>query len=110
MDNDNKNVSRNQRQLKAQWQLNNFINSPRSYEFDLNGNDLAILYIIARYLDMPDNICCLKQINLAKETRTSDPTIRRRCKYLVKTKILFRYLKGKLYYYELGEEVTGVQN
>lgn len=94
---------------KAHYQLCSFIGSKKAYDFDLIAEDLAILFMISRYLDMPDGFCRIKQITLAKECFMSESTLRRRCNYLVSQKILFRYMKGKLYCYELGEAITGIE-
>lgn len=94
---------------KALFQLTSFINSEQSYELEIDPYDITILFIISRYLDMPKEICCIRQIHLAKECRISERELRHRCAALVSKKLLFRYTKGKLYYYELGEAITGVE-
>lgn len=98
----------NSNKHKAHYQLTKFIGSDDYYDYDLTPYDLAILFIISRYLDMPKGLCCLKQIKLARECRMSERELRRSCDRLVDQKILFRYIKGKLYYYELGESITGI--
>lgn len=92
---------------KAHFQLTYFVSSDDYYTHDLTPDDLAILFIISRYLDMPKNVCCLKQVNLAKECRMSERQLRKRTAFLVSQKLLIRYTRGKLYYYEMGEAITG---
>ena len=93
---------------KAHYQLTRFIGSDEYYSFDLAPHDLAILFIISRYLDMPKGFCNARQTKLATECRMSERKFRNHCNYLVEQKLLFRYAKGKLYYYELGEIIARI--
>ncbi len=91
----------------ACYLLSSFIGSEIYYSFALTPIDLAILLVITRYLDMPKKICCIKQTTLAKEARISERQARNRTRFLFDEKIIFRYMQGKLYHYELGEIITG---
>jgi hypothetical protein len=92
----------------AHYQLCKFIQSKKHYDFDLLPSDLTILFIIARYLDMPKGECFGFQSTLARECLMSERTFRDRCNHLVDKKLLFRYEKTKSYHYELGFEITGI--
>lgn len=87
-----------------------FIASELSHEIELVPLDITILFVIARYLDMPKKECFAKQTVLAHECRTDRTHFGRRSSYLVSQHLLFRFLRGKLYRYELGEIITGVKS
>lgn len=102
-------TSAKQQTDKALYLLTSFINSEKSYQVKLTPYDIAILFIIARYVDMPLGVCCVKQVNLAKECRMSERQLRDRINYLCDMKLLSRYFRGKLAYHELGELITGIK-
>jgi hypothetical protein len=88
--------------------VQSFLASEKSYELNINVYDMAILYTIARYLDMPKNQCFGKQSKLAQECRMSLREFKRRTNYLSENKVILRYLKGKLYQYAFGEKISGI--
>jgi hypothetical protein len=91
---------------KASYQVNRFISSENYYEFELTPFELVILFIIARYLDMPKGKCFAKQTVMAKECRMSERQFRLSCKKLINYKLIERGMRGKLYHYYLGTNVT----
>ncbi len=98
------------KQHKANYLVSTFLASEKAYEIDLHPFDVNILYTMARYLDMPLNMCCLKQPNFAKECRIGLTPFKERTLFLFENKIIFRFMRGKLYRYELGEVITGMVN
>lgn len=84
-----------------------FIASEFSHEYELKPYDLVILFVIARYLDMPKSACFAKQKQLAKECRMSERFFRDRTIYLQSLGLLHRIIRWKLYSYELGGVITG---
>jgi hypothetical protein len=97
-------------QQKAMYQLCNFINSEKRYQLKITSYEISILFVLCRYLDMPKKTCCLKQIPFSIEAGMSERQFRYSCEKLVILKLMFRYMKGKLYYYELGETITEIEN
>jgi len=92
----------------ATYLVQKFLSSELSYTLEINAFDIAILYTLARYLDMPQNKCCPKQTTFARNCHMSVREFKRRSERLFKLKIIMRYLKKKLYHYELGEMITGI--
>lgn len=93
---------------KSIYLLTSFINSDHSYDFNISAADIAILFIVARYCDLPLGVCCLKQINLAKECRISERTLRERLKIMIEQNLIFRFFRGKLSVCILGRSITGI--
>ena len=102
------NTRKEQKENTSTYLLQTFFASEHSHSFHFLSIDMVILYTISRYLDMPKNSCFAKQTVLAHECRIKRFHFAKRCEYLVKIGLLFRYTKGKLYYYELGHVITGV--
>lgn len=97
---------KNEKVKSATYLVQEFLASEFSHEYELFTSDVAILFIIARYLDMPKKACFAKQKQIIKECRISERTFRTRCEYLQSVGLLTRYLKWKLYHYELGGIIT----
>jgi hypothetical protein len=93
---------------KAYYQLTQFIADGKHKELGLTAYDITILFMIVRYLDMPQGFCSLTQENFAKECCMSVAEFKRRTEFLAKIKIIFRYFKKRTYQYELGESITGI--
>lgn len=91
---------------RATYLVQAFLASEFSHEYELIPADLVILFIVARFLDMPKKSCFGKQKNLAKECRMTERNFRRRCEYLQSLNLLIRIQKWKLYNYELGGIIT----
>ena len=85
-----------------------FIASEKSHEIKLLPIDIVILFIIARYLDMPKGECFAGQKTLGRECRISAEYFGDRCIYLVQQKVIFRFIRGKGFGYNLGELLTGI--
>jgi hypothetical protein len=87
------NNTRNQENT-ATYLVQSFVGSERRIPYQLNPYDLTLLFIIARYIDMPLGYCCVKQENLAIEGGMSLRQV--------------KYYRGKLHHYILGEVLTGM--
>lgn len=97
---------------KQEWTFTHlvqkFMVSEKAHELKLDPYDLIILFNIARYLDMPFKKCFGKQTTLSFDCHMSRNEFQRRSVKLQKLNLIQRYLKGKLYHYELGEELTNI--
>ena len=91
---------------KASYQVNRFISSENYYEFELTPFELVILFIIARYLDMPKGKCFAKQTVMAKECGMSIRQFKSSSKKLCELGLLTRGMRGKLYHYYLGDKLS----
>ena len=61
----------------ARYQLDRFLNSENSHEYDLNSCDIALLNAICYYIDLEKdgrNACCAKRITLANRSRMNRDT------------------------------------
>jgi len=101
------NTRNSRKENTSTYLVQTFLASEFSHEYALLPSDLAILYTIARFLDMPAKICFGKQKVLAKECRMTERNFRRRCDYLQARNLLIRISKWKLYHYSLGGIITG---
>ena len=91
---------------KANFLLSQFISSQQYFNYNLTPYEMMILLIICKYLDMPNGRCFGKQETLAKECLMSVRQFRISCQKLINHQIIERTLKGKLYNYYLGSNVT----
>lgn len=92
----------------AVYLVQRFLFSDRAKQYNLTPYDVSILFVIASYLDMPAGKCFGKQITLAESTFMSVREFKRRSEKLSTDGFLLRYMKKKLYHYELGRIITGV--
>jgi len=92
----------------ARDQVRHFLQSDKS--INLDSIDVAILYTIAGYIDLPKGECFAKREVLIFESKCSDRTFRRKTKILLENKIIFKYCKldDKRERYLLGEKITGI--
>lgn len=93
----------------AVYKLQRFLLSSKVHEFNLDPYDGMILFVVASYLDMPQGKCFGKQETLAPASLMSRKEFQRRTLKLHQLGLIMRYRKGKLYHYELGSEITGIE-
>jgi hypothetical protein len=89
----------------AIYRVQRFLFSPKAKEFALNSYDVAILFVVASHLDMPEGKCFGKQVTLAERCFMSKKHFQRRSLWLYQVGLILRYMKGKLYHYELGDQI-----
>ena len=88
---------------KALYQLNRFMESDYFIECDLSAYEIAILYTIARYLDMPTAKCYAKQDFLAKKSGMKKRQFIYSVNILRKLKLITVFSSWRNNGYELGE-------
>ena len=100
----------NNTRTSSRDQVKQFLLSDQSLNYKLDSYDVAILYAIAGYIDMPMKVCFAKPSQIWEEAKCGKRTFERRIVKLLKDKILFRYKPkdDKRDHYLLGETITGI--
>jgi hypothetical protein len=92
----------------ARFQLDRFLNSKKSYEYDLNPYDIALLNTIVYYIDCDKqglNICCAKQITIANRSRMSRWKVSKSLKKLNNYELISMQRRWKLYLITVGNNL-----
>ena len=96
---------RNGIKSNAKYQLNSFLHSEESFQYDIDPYDIVILHEIAYAQDLHMESCLLTQKNLAKKCRMSLRQIKTRLSKLVEIKLLCRKKNWKLYVHVLSNVI-----
>lgn len=88
---------------KARFQLDKFLASDDRFYYALSPYELTILFMVCRYLDMPNKECFLKPENLALQCGMSRPQIYRSLRKLYDMNLLQRITRRSKDYLILGE-------
>jgi hypothetical protein len=100
----------NNTRASARNQVKHFLLSDQSLDYKLDSYDVAILYVIASYLDMPKGQCFADKLTLVQEIKCTERHFRNRVNKLINHEILFRYnpADDKRDHYLLGPVITGL--
>lgn len=92
----------------ARYQLDRFLNSEASWQYDLDAYDLALLNAICYYIDLEKdgrNACCAKQCVLADRSRMHRTEANERIQKLNKMGLIVCERRWKLVWITLGKNL-----
>ncbi len=91
----------------ARYQLSIFLQSAKSFEFNLNGDDLAVLMTIFDFMDSGNKECCFADLEtIAKISRVPYRTLARKISKLCKFNIIHKKRTRRQNNYFIGSSIN----